>query len=125
MVGWFDAVEKGNALRFGGFEYLVINKLDALSSTNEEFNEIKICIGYENTDGQKYLPYQDEKKHKELKPIYEKLPVWTEDISDCKKFEQLLQMLKIMSQKCFKLFALMHMEKIGSNISFQSYFSSE
>ena len=52
MVGWFDAVEKGNALRFGGFEYLVINKLDALSSTNEEFNEIKICIGYENPEGQ-------------------------------------------------------------------------
>ena len=29
------------------------------------------------------------KKHKELKPIYEKLPAWTEDISDCKKFEEL------------------------------------
>ena len=90
MVGWFDAVEKGNALRFGGFEYLVINKLDALSSTNEEFNEIKICIGYENPDGQEVSTVpRCEKKHKELKPIYEKLPVWTEDISDCKKFEQL------------------------------------
>ena len=31
MVGWFDAVEKGNALRYGGFDQLVINKLDALT----------------------------------------------------------------------------------------------
>ena len=90
MVGWFDAVEKGNALRFGGFEYLVINKLDALSSTNEEFNEIKICTGYENPEGQEVSTVpRCEKKHKELKPIYEKLPAWTEDISDCKKFEEL------------------------------------
>jgi adenylosuccinate synthase len=32
MVGWFDAVEKGNALRYGGFDQIVINKLDALTS---------------------------------------------------------------------------------------------
>ena len=38
MVGWFDAVEKGNALRFGGFDWLVINKLDALSRTREDFD---------------------------------------------------------------------------------------
>jgi len=36
MVGWFDAVEKGNALRYGGFEWLVINKLDALSALDGE-----------------------------------------------------------------------------------------
>ena len=90
MIGWFDAVEKGNALRYGGFDYLVINKLDALSSTNEEFDEIKICIAYENVEGQviSTVP-RCEKTRKSLKPIYEKLPVWTEDISNCKKFEQL------------------------------------
>ena len=98
MVGWFDAVEKGNALRFGGFEYLVINKLDALSSQNEEFNEIKICVGYENPEGTQEISTvpRCEKKHKILKPIYEKLPAWTEDISNCKKFEQL-------PSKCSKL----------------------
>ena len=41
MVGWFDAVEKGNALRYGGFDWLVINKLDALSALNEECDKLK------------------------------------------------------------------------------------
>ena len=31
MVGWYDAVEKGDALRYGGFQDLMINKLDALT----------------------------------------------------------------------------------------------
>ena len=51
MVGWFDAVEKGNALRFGGFDWLVINKLDALSRTREDFDHLKICVAYEDIDG--------------------------------------------------------------------------
>ena len=31
MVGWYDAVEKGEALKYGGFQDLVINKIDALA----------------------------------------------------------------------------------------------
>ena len=31
MVGWYDAVEKGDALRYGGFQDLMINKADALT----------------------------------------------------------------------------------------------
>jgi adenylosuccinate synthase len=26
MVGWYDAVEKGDALRYGGYQDLMINK---------------------------------------------------------------------------------------------------
>ena len=32
MVGWFDAVEKGDTLRYGGFQDLMINKIDALGA---------------------------------------------------------------------------------------------
>lgn len=90
MVGWFDAVEKGNALRYGGFDWLVINKLDALSSTGRNFQELKICIAYEDENGKKTSTVpRCEISRKSLKPIYETFPVWTEDISKCKSFADL------------------------------------
>ena len=48
MVGWFDAVEKGNAFRYGGFDQIVINKLDALTLDNSVPTELKICTGTSN-----------------------------------------------------------------------------
>ena len=90
MVGWFDAVEKGNALRYGGFEWLVINKLDALSSLNAEFDELKICVAYEDSQGNRVTTVpRSENIRKSLLPIYETLPSWREDISQCKSFEDL------------------------------------
>ena len=90
MVGWFDAVEKGNALRYGGFDWLVINKLDALSDLKSEFDELKICVAYENESGDKItnIP-RSEKIRKSFTPCFEILPVWKEDISGCKSFEAL------------------------------------
>ena len=90
MVGWFDAVEKGNALRYGGFDWLVINKLDALSSLNADFDELKICVAYKNEHEEiiKSVP-RSEKVRKSLAPVYEELPVWNEDISGCKSFAAL------------------------------------
>ena len=90
MVGWFDAVEKGNALRYGGFDWLVINKLDALSSLNADFDELKICVAYKNEHKEiiKSVP-RSEKVRKSLVPVYEELPVWNEDISGCKSFDAL------------------------------------
>jgi len=90
MVGWFDAVEKGNALRYGGFDWLVINKLDALSSLNADFEELKICVAYKNEHEEliKSVP-RSEKVRKSLSPVYEELPVWNEDISGCKSFDAL------------------------------------
>ena len=96
MVGWFDAVEKGNALKFGGFDWLVINKLDALSCHNDELDELKICVAYEDSDGRKVTKVpRRENIRKSLKPIYESLPVWTEDITKCTTFEELPSAAKI------------------------------
>lgn len=90
MVGWFDSVEKGNALRYGGFDWLVINKLDALSYTEEDFQELKICVAYEDSSGKRITTVpRSEKIRKSLKPIYEKIPSWKEDISQCSSFEHL------------------------------------
>ena len=50
-VGWFDAVEKGDVLRYGGFEELAINKLDALTCTGPlEGIELLIATAYRGPD---------------------------------------------------------------------------
>ena len=52
MVGWFDAVEKGDALRYGGFDDLMINKLDTLSYGGDwDGGELLICVAYRDENG--------------------------------------------------------------------------
>src|SRR5471032_702161 len=46
MVGWFDAVEKGDALRYGGFQDLMINKLDALTWSGDWKGDLLVCTAY-------------------------------------------------------------------------------
>lgn len=90
MVGWYDAVEKGDALRYGGYQDLVLNKLDALSCSDDWQGELKICIAYENGRGEivRHVP-RNNSDHKNLKPIYKTLPGWNEDISEVRKFADL------------------------------------
>lgn len=87
MVGWFDAVEKGNALRYCGFDEIVINKLDALSGNEDLSSDLKICVAYKFPCGKitKDVPRQ-ESVRKSLSPVYEILPGWSQDISDIKTF---------------------------------------
>jgi adenylosuccinate synthase len=90
MVGWYDAVEKGDALRYGGFQDLMINKLDALTWSGEWNGDLMICTGYEYQDG-KSCPHvpRNEAVRKTLRPIYDKYPGWPEDISGVRRFADL------------------------------------
>jgi len=90
MVGWYDAVEKGDALRYGGFQDVMINKLDALTHSGEWRGDLQICVGYETADGQRYnhVP-RNEAVRKTLRPIYTRHPGWTEDISTVRRFADL------------------------------------
>lgn len=91
MVGWFDAVEKGDALRFGGFQDLTINKLDALSfSDGWHGGELLVCVAYRCPDGTLYrsVPRSDSLR-KRLSPVYLQLPGWSEDISKVRHFSNL------------------------------------
>ena len=90
MVGWFDAVEKGSALRYGGYQDLVINKIDALSYSGDWQGPLKICTAYEDRKGTKYyrVPRNDALR-RQLKPVYQEVPGWTEDISGIKHFDKL------------------------------------
>ena len=86
-VGWFDAVEKGEALRYGGFQDIVINKLDALT---DEGAKLRICTAYRDTDGRlyHYVP-RDEALRARLQPVYEELDGWSQDISQVRCFRDL------------------------------------
>lgn len=93
MVGWFDAVEKGDALRFGGYDDIVINKLDALSYSDEwtEGGELLVCTHYrDNATGRDYysVPRSDALR-KKLTPVYAQLKGWSEDISKVRSFAAL------------------------------------
>lgn len=91
MVGWFDAVEKGDALRYGGYEDLVLNKLDALSYHGDwKAGDLAICVAYEAPDGTRvpHVP-RDDAFRRTLKPVYKILPGWGEDLSTLRHFDDL------------------------------------
>jgi adenylosuccinate synthase len=90
MVGWFDAVEKGDALRYGGFQDVMINKADALTYSGDWQGELLICIAYEDTNGKRYFHVpRNEAVRKALRPVYETYAGWTEDISQVRRFADL------------------------------------
>ena len=90
MVGWYDAVEKGDALRYGGFEDLALNKLDALTHSGDWQGDLKICIAYKDASGKRYhhVPRND-RLRAQLLPVYKSLPGWSEDISGVRQFSDL------------------------------------
>jgi adenylosuccinate synthase len=90
MVGWFDAVEKGDALRYGGFQDLMINKADALSHEGEWRGDLRICVAYADAAGRRYahVPRNDVLR-KTLQPVYTEHAGWSEDISKVRSFREL------------------------------------
>ena len=105
MVGWFDAVEKGDALRYGGYNDIVINKLDALSYEGDwrEGGELLVCTGYKDAAGKVYksVPRCDALR-KTLKPVYAQLKGWAQDISKVRSFADLPEEAKRYVAFCVK-----------------------
>jgi adenylosuccinate synthase len=87
MVGWFDAVEKGDALRYGGFHDLMINKTDALTHDGDWQGDLQICTAYKLPDGSlvHHVP-RDQQVHRKLKAVYVSCPGWKEDITGARKW---------------------------------------
>lgn len=90
MVGWFDAVEKGDTLRYGGFHDIMINKADALTQFGEWNGDLQICAAYEDEKGRRYYHVpRNEALRKTLRPVYTQHPGWGEDISHVRSFANL------------------------------------
>src|ERR1019366_3950177 len=90
MVGWYDAVEKGDTLRYGGYQDLMINKLDALTWSGAWAGDLQVCVAYEAADGKRFghVP-RNEAVRKSLRPVYRSYPGWAEDISGVRRFADL------------------------------------
>jgi adenylosuccinate synthase len=75
--GWFDAVAARYSAMVNGIEKIAITKLDVL----DEFDEIKICIGYE-FQGRRLKTFPtDVKSLEHIKPIYESFEGWGTSLS--------------------------------------------
>lgn len=83
--GWFDAPIARYATRVNGLTDFFLTKLDVLTG----WEKIPVCVAYE-IDGKRVedVPASQSDFH-HAKPIYEYLDGWKEDISNCKKFEEL------------------------------------
>ena len=83
--GWFDAPIARYANRVNGLTDFFLTKLDVLTG----WEKIPVCVAYE-VDGKRIeeVPASQSDFH-HAKPIYEYLDGWKEDISKCKKFEEL------------------------------------
>ncbi len=83
--GWFDGFLVKYSTMINGLSSVAITKLDVLS----HFDKIKVCIGYE-LNGKKLKSYPtDVERLSKVKPIYEVLGGWNEDITKCKSYSEL------------------------------------
>jgi adenylosuccinate synthase len=83
--GWFDAVIARYATRVNGITDFFLTKLDVLSG----LDTVPICVGY-TVDGVRsdHMPMTQTDIHHAV-PVYEEMPGWWEDISECRTFEDL------------------------------------
>lgn len=83
--GWLDAVVLRDSVRLNGLKSIALTKIDVL----QNLPQLKICTGYE-LDGERleHMP-QNEGDLERVKPIYEVLPGFEDDIDQCKSYEEL------------------------------------
>ncbi len=83
--GWFDAVAVRYTARLSGVTGVALTMLDVLS----ELETIEVCTGYE-LNGQRidYFPSQVNDL-RNLKPIFESIPGWQQEISDARTVSDL------------------------------------
>jgi adenylosuccinate synthase len=83
--GWLDIPQMQYSCLINGFTAINLTKLDVLTG----LDEIQLGVAYKYNG--KYLKSMPAclKSYSEAEVVYETLPGWTEDISNCKKFEDL------------------------------------
>lgn len=83
--GWLDTVVANDAVRLNGVTGFAITKLDVLSGQKT----LKIGTAYDN-DGKKVTAMPTNIRHAErVKPIYEEMPGWSEEIRHAKCIDDL------------------------------------
>jgi len=83
--GWYDAVVARYASRLNGLTDFFVTKLDILGA----WERIPVCVAYD-VDGVRHdeMPMTQSEYH-HARPVYEFFDGWGEDISQCRRFEDL------------------------------------
>jgi adenylosuccinate synthase len=81
--GWLDVPALRMAARVNGMSEIALTKLDVLTG----FAELKVCVAYA-LDGEELMepPYDSLAN---VTPVYETLPGWTDDVSECRSRSEL------------------------------------
>ena len=72
--GWFDAVALRRAVQVNSISGLCLTKLDVLDG----LDSLKICVAYEDKEGQAGAASLGSEDYAQLVPVYEQLPGWSE-----------------------------------------------
>ena len=83
--GWFDAVALRQAVQINSISGLCLTKLDVLDG----LEEIKICTGYEQSDGDSGVPRFASEYYAEIRPIYRSVPGWQETTFGIRQYAEL------------------------------------
>ena len=83
--GWFDAVALRQAVRVNSISGICLTKLDVLDG----LDEIKICVGYQDTDGKDAGMPMHADDFESITPVYETMPGWSSVTVGVQKLEDL------------------------------------
>jgi adenylosuccinate synthase len=83
--GWFDAMAVRYAADLCGITQIAMTLLDVLSG----LEHVRICTGYTHKGTRLDYFRADMDVLAEVEPIYETLPGWKDDISKCRRFDEL------------------------------------
>ena len=84
-IGWFDAVLARHAIRLNGMWGLALTKLDVLTG----IDPLRVCVGYK-ARGKEYSQVPaDRYLLEKVKPVYEEMPGWREDITQARTLSEL------------------------------------
>jgi adenylosuccinate synthase len=83
--GWFDAVATRYAAMFSGPTCLSLMHLDTLTG----LEEVKLCVGYRAGGSNLGEFPADAQILEDVEPVYETLPGWDTDITECRHFNDL------------------------------------
>ncbi|WP_298069740.1 adenylosuccinate synthase [uncultured Mailhella sp.] len=83
--GWLDIAVLREMARLCGPTSIALTKVDVLSG----MKEVKICVAYEYEGRVVQYPPQTPRGLDQVKPVYETMPGWSEDLTGCDRWESL------------------------------------
>lgn len=84
-TGWFDAVAVRHAIRINSISGLCLTKLDVLDG----LDELKICVGYEDANGNAISVPFDAEGWEQVQPVYESMAGWHENTVGVQSWDDL------------------------------------